>query len=158
MRAGLLYKLLNFMSKAKLTAKHLLFLRAYAKSLNLTTSVKTAYPGISNGSARSYGSYLRNKHPIVSKVILSLEQKIADTIDPLFLICKYKKIYEDHYLQTFVLTTKASDGILVKQEYSGTPIAMQALAYLTKLSIANSKYINSEKQNKIAVAKLNTNT
>lgn len=121
------------MAGSRLTAKHQLFIRNYAKTLNLTAAVMDAYPHMTYGAARAYGVYLKSKHPIVSACIKDIHQSIADSIDPSCLIMKYKKTYEDHYQQKTTLTTKRSDGTIIMEEKLMTHIAMDALDGLIKI-------------------------
>ncbi len=64
------------MAGSRLTIKHQVFIKNYAKTLNLTAAVMDAYPNMSYGAARAYGVYLKRKHPIVSVHISKLEQDI----------------------------------------------------------------------------------
>lgn len=121
------------MAGSRLTDKHLMFIKNYAKTLNLTGSVMDAYPQMSYGAARAYGVYLKNKHPRVSVCIKNIHQDIADAIDPLYLVEKYRKAYEDHYDQKITLTTSTSDGTVVIEEKIMTHIAMKALDGLIKI-------------------------
>lgn len=121
------------MLKPRLTPRHKIFLREYAKTLNLSSSVMDAYPKMSYGAARAYGVYLKSKHPIVSACIENIHQDISAAIDPLYLIERYKKAYEDHYDQKITLTTSTSDGTIVIEEKIMTHIAMDALDGLIKI-------------------------
>lgn len=120
------------MAGSRLTDKHLLFIKNYAKTFNLTAAVMDAYPQMSYGAARAYGVYLKSKHPIVSLLIKDIHQNITDSIDPLYLVEKYKKAYDDHYQQKITLMTQTSDGTVIIEKMM-THIAMEALDGLIKM-------------------------
>lgn len=121
------------MAGSRLTDKHQMFIKNYAKTLNLSASVMDAYPQMSYGAARAYGVYLKSKHPIVSACIKDIHQSIADSIDPQYLIEKYKRAYDDHYMQKITLTTQTSNGTIIVEEKIMTHIAMEALDGLIKI-------------------------
>lgn len=121
------------MAGSRLTVKHQMFIKNYAKTFNLTAAVMDAYPQMSYGAARAYGVYLKSKHPIVSLLIKDIHQSISNSIDHLCLVEKYKRAYDDHYMKKVTVTTQTSNGTIIVKEKITTHVAMEALDGLIKL-------------------------
>lgn len=120
-------------TKESVTLKQRVFIQEYAKSFNLTKAVRTAYPHMSYGTARSYGVYLKKRHPVVSLHISSLHAKMMEEVDVIALWNQYKAICDDHYNKKIWLRIITSKGTVIDREKDCTGTAMKALDAMVRL-------------------------
>lgn len=119
--------------KRSMTLKQSIFVQEYAKSLNLTKAVITAYPDMGYGTARSYGVYLKKHHPVVSVAIKQMHERMVGEVDVLALWNGYKAICDEHYDKRIWLRTITSKGTMIAREKICTGIAMRALDSMARL-------------------------